>query len=160
MRLHDLTNGLEIKTCCSAVYGSDWARLLLGDSMHPGGIKLTERLGRLLELSPGSRVLDVAAGRGTSAWALARSFGCHVTGIDLSSACIDAARHEANDSGLAARLSFEVGDAEALPFDDGEFDAVICECAFCTFPDKVRAANEMARVLKPCLLYTSPSPRD
>ncbi|NIO63969.1 MAG: methyltransferase domain-containing protein, partial [Gammaproteobacteria bacterium] len=42
---------------------------------------------------------------------------------------------------------FKEGDAERLPFEDGSFDVVISECSFCTFPDKERAAQEMARVL-------------
>jgi arsenite methyltransferase len=141
--------GEQIKSCCAAAYGSDWAHLLIGDSMHPGGVELTERLGDLLELNPGSRVLDVASGRGVSGLALSRRFGCQVTGIDLSPTCVEAARHEASRSGLVDQARFEVGDAETLGFDDGEFDALICECAFCTFPDKVQAAGEMARVLKP-----------
>jgi hypothetical protein len=55
------------KQCCAAVYDSDAAKLLLGDALHPGGTELTERLGRMLNLGPRMRVLDVAAGRGTSA---------------------------------------------------------------------------------------------
>jgi arsenite methyltransferase len=149
MKLHEATTSREIKACCAATYGSDWARLLIGDSMHPGGLELTERLGTLLEINSGSRVLDVASGRGASALALARRFGCEVTGIDLSPGGIEAARGEASRSGLVDRVRFEIGDAEALGFDEGEFDAVICECAFCTFPDKVQAAREMLRVLKP-----------
>jgi hypothetical protein len=42
----------EVKTCCATVYQSDWARLLLGDSFHPGGLELTEHLGTLLDLRP------------------------------------------------------------------------------------------------------------
>ena len=38
----------EVKSCCAALYSSDWARLLLGDSFHPGGLALTERLGTRL----------------------------------------------------------------------------------------------------------------
>ena len=41
-----------IKQCCAAVYDSDVARLLLGDSLHPGGTKLTEHLGQILVLGP------------------------------------------------------------------------------------------------------------
>lgn len=148
MRVTEIGTGQEIKTCCAAFYGTDWARLLIGDSMHPGGWELTMRLGHLLELSPGSRVLDVACGRGSSALRLAGKFGCEVVGVDLSAACVDAARREAIRSDQDGRVSFEVGDAETLAFGDGEFDAVVCECAFCTFPDKVGAASEMARVLK------------
>jgi arsenite methyltransferase len=149
MSAPELATSLEIKACCASIYGSDWARLLIGDSMHPGGLELTERLGQLLELGPGSRVLDVAAGRGASALTLARRFECEVVGIDLSQANVELARSEADRSGLAGQASFEVGDAEALPLADAEFDAVICECAFCTFPNKERAASEVARVLKP-----------
>jgi SAM-dependent methyltransferase len=138
-----------IKACRAGAYASDWARFLIGDSMHPGREGLTERLGDLLQLGPGSRVLDVAAGRGISAVALARRFGCRVVGIDLSPANVLAARKQPAHTGLAQSTSFEVADAEALPFAAGEFDAVICECAFCTFPDKPRAASGMARVTKP-----------
>jgi ubiquinone/menaquinone biosynthesis C-methylase UbiE len=138
----------EIKACCAGAYASDWARFLIGDSMHPGGVQLTERLGDQLQLGPGSRVLDVGAGRGTSALALALRFGCQVVGVDLSPDNIAAAREQAARSGLAQLVSFEVTDAEALPFAAGEYDAVICECAFCTFPDKPRAASEMARVVR------------
>src|SRR5436853_1788014 len=56
---------------------------------------------------------------------------------------------KARERGLADRVRFSVGDAEKLPFEDGTFDAVVSECAFCTFPDKPTAASEMARVLKP-----------
>jgi len=139
----------EIKACCASAYSSDWARFLISDSMHPGGVGLTERLGDLLHLRSGSRVLDVAAGRGTSALALARRFGCHVVGVDLSPSNVLTARKRAAYIGLARSTSFEVADAETLPFTTGEFDAVICECAFCTFPDKRLAAAEMARVTRP-----------
>jgi ubiquinone/menaquinone biosynthesis C-methylase UbiE len=50
--------------------------------------------------------------------------------------------------GLASLVSFEPGDAEHLHFPDASFDAVLCECAFCTFPDKSAAAREFARVLR------------
>jgi arsenite methyltransferase len=46
-------------------------------------------------------------------------------------------------------VKFLVGDAEALPLEDGSVDGVLCECSLCTFPDKERAAAELARVLRP-----------
>jgi SAM-dependent methyltransferase len=138
-----------VKSCCAAIYASDWARLFLGASFHPGGLALTERLGDRLGLAPGRRVLDVASGAGTSALHLARRFGCEVVGVDYSPGSVARARRAAEDAGLADRVHFEVGDAEALTFADDSFDAVICECAFCTFPDKRAAIGEMARVLRP-----------
>lgn len=143
------TSPAEIKSCCAAAYESDWARRLLGDSFHPGGVALTERIGTLLALTPADRVIDVAAGTGTSAIALARRFGCRVVGVDLGAESVAAARQAAADAGVADLVTFEVGDAERLPFGDGAFDVALCECAFCTFPDKATASAELARVLRP-----------
>jgi len=146
MTVHDRA---ALKSCCADLYASGWARLILGDSLHPGGAALTGRLGQLMELRPGMRVLDVAAGRGASVLQLARDFGCDVVGIDYSTANMAGARLEALAGGLEARAAFAAGDAERLPCADGRFDAVTCECAFCTFPDKPGAAAELARVLRP-----------
>jgi SAM-dependent methyltransferase len=138
-----------VKQCCAAFYGSDLARLLLGDSFHPGGTELTGRLGMLLGLTRECHVLDVASGRGTSAFHLAESFGCKVTGLDLSEENVLAAAAEAANRGLHQLVAFQHGDAEMLPFDGDSFDAIVCECAFCTFPGKSIAAQEFYRVLKP-----------
>ncbi|HEY7122397.1 MAG TPA: methyltransferase domain-containing protein [Ktedonobacterales bacterium] len=139
----------EVKSCCAAVYQSDWARLLLGESFHPGGLELTGRLGMLLELGPGKRVLDVAAGQGTSALYLAQRFGCAVLGVDYGGEAVRKANAAAAAAGLAHLVHFQQGDAERLPVDDASFDAILCECAFCTFPDKRAAAAEFARAVRP-----------
>lgn len=139
----------ELKNCCAAVYQSDFARMLLGDSFHPGGQRLTARLGEQLGLRGGVRVLDVASGKGESAIFLATQFGCQVAGVDFGPRNV----REANSNAIAAQVahlvSFVEGDAERLDFPDASFDAVICECAFCAFPDKRAAASEFARVLRP-----------
>lgn len=137
------------KQCCAAFYGSDLARLILGDSFHPGGTALTRRLGEMLHLGPDSLVLDVASGRGTSAFYLAETFGCQLIGIDLSEENVRVAIEEATRRRISDRVSFRLGDAERLPVDAHSFDAMICECAFCTFPDKPLAARDFVRVLKP-----------
>ncbi len=139
----------EVKQCCATFYGSDAVRFLLGDSFHPGGTALTHELGERLQLSPQSRVLDVAAGRGTSALYLAEHFGCEVVGVDLSENNIQLAEEAAAARGLGQRVRFVLGDAEHLPFADASFSAAVCECAFCTFPDKATAAAELRRVLLP-----------
>jgi SAM-dependent methyltransferase len=138
----------EVKQCCARLYESELVTRLLGDSFHPGGPALTERLGELLRLTPETRVLDVAAGRGTSACVLARRFGCSITGVDLSADNLARARADAAASPYPDRMTFVVADAERLPFEDASFDAIVCECAFCTFPDKQGAAAGFARVLK------------
>ncbi|MEO3928488.1 methyltransferase domain-containing protein [Micromonosporaceae bacterium B7E4] len=139
----------EAKACCAAAYGSDVVALLLGDSYHPGDLALTRRLADRLALRPGSAVLDVAAGRGATALLLAAEYGADVTGVDLSEANVVAAGTAARDAGLTDRVRFTHGDAERLPVGDGAFDAAVCECAFCTFPDKPTAATELVRVLCP-----------
>jgi arsenite methyltransferase len=139
----------EVKSCCADLYGSDWARLLLGESFHPGGTRLTDRLAELIDIGPGARVLDVAAGRGRSAVHLAARRRCVVVGVDLSAANVAAATEAARSAAVGDLVSFQQGDAESLDVPEGSFDAVICECAFCTFPDKPAAARAIARTLRP-----------
>ncbi|MBO0780129.1 MAG: methyltransferase domain-containing protein [Ktedonobacteraceae bacterium] len=139
----------ELKACCATVYQSDAARLLLGDSFHPGGTRLTEHLGTLLHLGPAQRVLDIASGQGLSAITLAQRFGCQVQGIEYGAEAVRKATEAARAAGVTHLVTFQQGDAECLPVPNEAFDAVICECAFCTFPNKSAAASEFRRVLKP-----------
>jgi arsenite methyltransferase len=139
----------EIKACCAAAYSSPVAAWLLGPRFHPGGRALTERLIRALGVRPGDVVADVACGLGQSTVQVAGDTGARAIGIDLSPDSIAAARRATEDVGLAGSVEFLVGDAEALPLEDGAVDGVLCECSLCTFPDKERAAAELARVLKP-----------
>ena len=142
--------GAELaKACCAALYQSKTARVLLGDSFHPGGERLTRLLAERLELGSGDRVLDVGCGRGVSALVLARERGCSVVGMDYGQQNVEEARRAAVDAGLADRVAFYSGDAEAVPFGDGTFDAVICECVLSTFTDKTTPLQEMRRVLGP-----------
>jgi arsenite methyltransferase len=138
-----------LKQCCAKLYESDLAKILLGDSFHPGGLRLTERLGSLLGLTPEKRVLDVASGKGASAFFLAERFECHVVGVDYGGQNVANANELAHTNGVADLVQFERGDAERLPFPDASFDAVLCECAFCTFPNKIAAVREFVRVLRP-----------
>jgi ubiquinone/menaquinone biosynthesis C-methylase UbiE len=93
-------------------------------------------------------LLDVASGLGTSAIYLAETTGCRVVGLDISSVNVALAEGVAMEMGLEHHVRFRTGDAEQVPFADKTFDAVLCECAFCTFPSKATAAREMARVLR------------
>ncbi len=128
----------EVKACCATAYSSTAAWFLLGDSFHPGGAALTSRLIAALQVGPGQTVVDVASGPGSSALQLARETSCDVIAVDLSPSAVD-----------DPRVRVVVGDAEALPLDDASVDGALCECALCTFPDKERAAAELARVLRP-----------
>lgn len=137
-----------VAACCADVYGSDLVALLLGESYHPGGLALTRRLARRLGLAWDAHVLDLAAGRGSTAMLLAEEFGVRVTGLDASPANVVLARGRADAAGLSGQVGFTVGHAAQLPFTGAAFDAVVVECALCTFQDKAGAAREIARVLR------------
>jgi SAM-dependent methyltransferase len=143
-----LQTAADVKSCCAAAYSSPAAAFLLGESLHPGGAALTRRLADAVQLRSGQRVLDVASGRGTTALLLAREYAVAVDGVDLSDASVRDATAAARHAGLAATVAFDLADAEHLPFKDGTFDALVCECSWCLCPDKAQAAAEFARVLR------------
>lgn len=144
-----MTGAEQIKACCTATYGTDAVALVLGETYHPGGLALTRHLADTLGLRAGDRVADIAAGPGTTARLLAAEYGVTVDGIDLGESTVEQARVVTEQAGLSSAVRFHRGDAERLPLPDTTFDAVTCECAFCTFPDKATAAAEFARVLRP-----------
>ncbi len=137
------------KICCADLYSSELARLILGDSLHPGGLRATNRLGRAMGLQPGWRVLDLACGLGTSATAISRVFKCRVTGLELGAAAATDSRQRALEQPVPANVAFVRGDAEMPPFRSGAFDAVIVECATSLFADKSAAIAEARRLLRP-----------
>jgi len=94
---------------------------------------------------PGERILDLATGTGWTSRIVAKR-GAAVTGVDLGADLVAAASERAKAEGLA--IEYRVGDAESLPFSDGEFDAVISTCGimFATRPEA--AAKELARVCR------------
>ena len=98
-----------------------------------------------LDLGPDDRLLDVGCGTGAASRAAA-SLAASVVGIDLSPEMIRQARDLAE--GLD-NVTFEIADAERLPFDDGAFTALLCSNAFHHYPDPRRAVDEMTRVLGP-----------
>lgn len=107
---------------------------------------VAETLCEAADLRPGWRVLDVATGSGNAAIAAARR-SCQVTGIDYVPALLERARERA----LADRMDirFLEADAEDLPFEAGEFDAVVSTFGVMFAPQQARAAEEMLRVCRP-----------
>lgn len=144
-----MTSADDIKSCCAAVYSSDAAALLLGDSYHPGGAALTRRLATLINLRSSQRVADIASGPGATARLLSTEYGVIVDGVDFAEHIVQRSRETSARLGLADSIRFHVGDAERIPLAGNTFDAVMTECAFCTFPDKAAAAAEFERILRP-----------
>src|SRR5206468_3038742 len=104
-----LPSAEELKLCCASAYQRDAVVLILGDSYHPGGLDLTRRLVRSLELRPGDRVLDVASGPGTTAFLLASEFGVEVDGVDLGDLTVAKANATAASEGLGDRARLHAG---------------------------------------------------
>lgn len=97
----------------------------------------------------GMRILDVATGTGMIAFALA-SRGAEVVGLDQSEAMLERARARLERSpALAPRITFLVGEAEALPFADGEFDALSFSYLLRYVDDRAATMRELSRVVRP-----------
>ncbi len=108
-------------------------------------VPLADELVAAVDVVPGSSVLDVATGTGHAALVAARAF-CTTTGIDYVPSLVETAQQRAAAEGLD--ITFEVGDAEALPYDDGAFDYVLSAIGVMFTADHQKAADEMVRVTR------------
>ena len=110
------------------------------------------------------RVLDVATGTGLVARGLVERYGCTVVGLDQSRDMLAGAhRALAAEPGLAARIDLVQGEAEHLPFSDGEFDHLTFTYLLRYVDDPASTLAELARVVKPggriaCLEFGLPDP--
>jgi SAM-dependent methyltransferase len=97
-------------------------------------------------IESGDRVLDVGCGTGSLAWTIARTTAASkIVGIDPSEGFLDYARSHYSDP----HLTFQLGDAQKLPFPDVAFDRCLSLLAMRYIPDAVKATSEMRRVTRP-----------
>jgi 2-polyprenyl-3-methyl-5-hydroxy-6-metoxy-1,4-benzoquinol methylase len=119
------------------------------DQLHTGGIRGTEALLEKLALPAHFHVLDAGCGLGGASRLMAATFGCRVTGIDLSPDYIEAARVLTRRTCLDDQVQFEVGSILALPETIGPFDMILCQHILMNISDKQAAVLQFLRQLKP-----------
>jgi ubiquinone/menaquinone biosynthesis C-methylase UbiE len=117
------------------------------EHMAPHLARYGEDALRLAGVAAGQRVLDVACGPGALALTAARLGAC-ACALDFSPAMVERLRQAAGRAGVTS-IEGRVGDAMALPYPDGSFDAAFCMFGFMFLPDRERGFRELWRVLAP-----------
>ncbi|MDR3584610.1 MAG: methyltransferase domain-containing protein [Desulfosporosinus sp.] len=117
-------------------------------SSHPGGFPATKQNLEAMQVKPEEYVLDAGCGSGLTACHLAKTIGCKIMGIDISSQMVEKACLRAEKEGVSHLVEFRVADAYNLPFAANHFDLVVAE-SITVFLDKVKLYQEFYRVLKP-----------
>jgi sarcosine/dimethylglycine N-methyltransferase len=154
LRDHYRATGLieRLETALTA-FGPDEQRLTPQqlatlDQFHTRGLAATVELAKLAGITADMLVLDVGSGVGGPARFLAATYGCRVTGVDLSEPFVDAARYLTERTGQGELVSFETASALELPFDDGHFDVALLQHVAMNIADRVLLYREIRRVLK------------
>jgi len=119
------------------------------DMLHMGNLSATDKLADLAGIRAGWRVLDAGSGVGGPARRFADKYGASVTGIELTESSYQTSIRLTELVGLQDRVSFVHGSILALPFDEGEFDAVVMAHVAMQISEKETLFGELARVLKP-----------
>src|SRR5580658_3141447 len=154
VRDHYRASGLaeRLRTALTA-FGPEDQRLTpqqLGalDQFHTRGLAATAELAALAGITADMSVLDVGSGVGGPARFLAATYGCRVTGVDLSEPFVDAARYLTERTAQSLQVSFQAANALELPFDDGRFNVVLLQHVAMNIFDRVRLYREIRRMLK------------
>jgi SAM-dependent methyltransferase len=119
------------------------------DEFHSRRRLATVELAALLAPSTGDHVLDIGSGIGGPSRYLAATFGCRVTGLDLTAEFCRVAADLSRRTGLDGRVDYRQGDATAMPFADASFDLAWLQNAAMNIADRARLYGGIRRVLKP-----------
>ena len=155
VRDHYRATGLteRLKTALKS-FGPEDQRLTPGqlgglDQFHTRGLAATAELAGLARIGAGMSVLDIGSGIGGPARFLAETYGCRVTGIDLSEPFVEAARYLTERTGQSGQVSFQTANALQLPFAGGSFDVVLLQHVAMNISDRASLYREIGRVIKP-----------
>jgi arsenite methyltransferase len=125
------------------LYETDQLRAVMGSTIRPGGLSLTDRAIQFCGLPTGATMIDIGCGPCGTMEHLANKHGMRIIGIDPSRSFLSAAME------AAPGLPVTQGIAESLPFRQSAYDGIICECVLSLVKDPHQAVAEFARVLKP-----------
>jgi len=129
--------------------GVPWEALAPLDQFHVGGLAATRQLAERLTIVPQSRVLDVGSGLGGPSRFLAATYGCDVSGIDVTAPFVEIAEMLMQRTGLADRVRSVAGDGTDLPFDDGYFDIAWTQHVAMNIADRAGLYAGVYRVARP-----------
>lgn len=118
------------------------------DEFHSRRRRATEELARMLQPTAADHVIDVGSGLGGPARYLAATYGCRVSGVDLTAEFVATASELTRRTGLADRVDFRQGSALALPFPNNSFDLAWTQNVAMNIADRPRWYSELHRVLK------------
>lgn len=154
VRDHYRATGLteRLKTVLAALGPEDQVlkpeQLAQLDQFHTRGLPATAELAKLAGITADMMVLDVGSGVGGPARYLAATCGCQVTGVDLSTPFVDASRYLTERTGQSDQVTFEVGSALELPFENTRFDVVLLQHVAMNIDDRMGLYSEVRRVLR------------
>ena len=133
-----------------------------GDSIAQASTRTVQTMAARVELTPESKVLDLGAGFGGSARYLAKTFGCHVTALNLAANQNERNRCMTAEQGLSDKITVVEGSFEDIPEPDASFDVVWSQDAILHSANRAKVMSEAARVLKPGgnLVFTDPMMAD
>ena len=123
--------------------------LALVDEFHSRRRRATEELAAMLAPTAADHVIDVGSGIGGPSRYLAATYGCRVSGVDLTPEFVATATGLTQRVGLTEKVDFRQGSALAIPFPDATFDLAWSQNVAMNIEDRSRYYSEMRRVLKP-----------
>lgn len=115
----------------------------------PGGVDLYRQIALLTDMAEEDEALVVACGKGVSLEYFVREYGVHGSGVEPDGRLVEVAESRTREEGLAARIQFQTGRADSLPYRDDIFDVAVGELGMAAQADPGEAVRELARVTRP-----------
>jgi ubiquinone/menaquinone biosynthesis C-methylase UbiE len=122
--------------------------LIMGEQIHVGGFAHSIALAEKAGIKEGQNVLDLCSALGAGLRFLVKNYNVKGFGLDGTKTMFEKAKERAARDGMDGSIEFKFGDVTDVPWEDGAFDVVWGEDAWCYVVDKDRLLSEAARVLK------------